>query len=44
VHEHWADTDVLNDRTPPNVMERGEGTGGPWGEAIPARFMGHATP
>jgi catechol 2,3-dioxygenase-like lactoylglutathione lyase family enzyme len=44
VHEHWADTDVLNARTPPSLLERGEGTGGPWGEAIPERFMGHATP
>jgi len=44
VHEHWADTDVLNAHTPPNVMERGEGTGGPWGQPIPPIFMGHATP
>ncbi|MBV8132065.1 MAG: VOC family protein, partial [Alphaproteobacteria bacterium] len=44
VHEHWADTDVLNAHTPPNRMERGEGTGGPWGQPIPQIFMGHASP
>ena len=44
VHEHWADTDVLNAHTPPNLLERGEGTGGPWGQPIPQIFMGHASP
>jgi len=44
VHEHWADTDVLNAHTPPNILERGEGTGGPWGQPIPQIFMGHASP
>jgi len=44
VHEHWADTDVLNAHTPPNLLERGEGTGGPWGQPIPQKFMGHASP
>ena len=44
VHEHWADTDVLNASTPPNHLERGAGTGGPWGQPIPQIFMGHASP
>ncbi len=44
VHEHWADTDVLNASTPPNRLERGAGAGGPWGQPIPAIFMGHASP
>ena len=44
VHEHWADTDVLNAHTPPNLIERGEGAGGPWGQPIPQIFMGHASP
>jgi catechol 2,3-dioxygenase-like lactoylglutathione lyase family enzyme len=43
VHEHWADTDVLNAETPPNLFGRGE-INGPWGDPIPAAFMGHATP
>ncbi len=41
VHEHWADTDVLNASVPPNLFARGE-IGGPWGEPIPPKFMGHA--
>ena len=42
--DYWADTDVLNAHTPPNLLERGEGTGGPWGQPIPQIFMGHASP
>ena len=41
VHEHWADTDVLNASVPPNLVGRHE-LNGPWGEPIPAKFMGHA--
>ena len=41
VHEHWADTDVLNASMPPNLIGRHE-LNGPWGEPIPAKFMGHA--
>ncbi len=44
VHEHWADTDVLNAKTPPNLVARGPGTAGPWGQQIPMAFAGHATP
>jgi catechol 2,3-dioxygenase-like lactoylglutathione lyase family enzyme len=44
VHEHWADTDVLNATAEPHLWDRHEGAGGPWGEPIPPRFMGHATP
>jgi hypothetical protein len=44
VHEHWADTDVLNARTPPNLVERGPGVSGPWGQPIPQIFLGHASP
>ncbi|MBV8889146.1 MAG: VOC family protein [Alphaproteobacteria bacterium] len=43
VHEHWADTDVLDASVPPNLFARGE-IDGPWGDPIPAVFMGHATP
>jgi catechol 2,3-dioxygenase-like lactoylglutathione lyase family enzyme len=41
VHEHWADTDVLNASVAPNLWGRGE-LNGPWGDPIPAKFMGHA--
>jgi catechol 2,3-dioxygenase-like lactoylglutathione lyase family enzyme len=44
VHEHWADTDVLNAKSPPGLIARGEGTGGPWGQQIPMSFAGHASP
>jgi catechol 2,3-dioxygenase-like lactoylglutathione lyase family enzyme len=44
VHEHWADTDVLNAHTPANLIERGPGTAGPWGQPLPEVFAGHASP
>ena len=39
VHEHWADTDVLNASVPPGLWGRGE-LNGPWGEPIPAQLHG----
>jgi len=44
VHEHWADSDVLNVHTPPNFVERGPELAGPWGQPIPEVFRGHASP
>jgi catechol 2,3-dioxygenase-like lactoylglutathione lyase family enzyme len=44
VHEHWADSDVLNAHTPANLIERGVGLAGPWGQPIPEIFRGHASP
>ena len=44
VHEHWADTDVLNSQTPPNFVDRKAGLNGPWGQPIPDIFIGHASP
>ena len=41
VHEHWADTDVLNASVPGNLIGRHE-LNGPWGEPIPDKFMHHA--
>jgi hypothetical protein len=41
VHEHWADTDVLNAGVPPELHSRND-INGPWGDPIPAKFMGHA--
>ena len=41
VHEHWADTDVLNASVPPNLISRDE-LAGPWGGPPPEKFMHHA--
>jgi catechol 2,3-dioxygenase-like lactoylglutathione lyase family enzyme len=41
VHEHWADTDVLNASVPPELHSRND-INGPWGDPIPPKFMGHA--
>ena len=43
VHEHWADTDVLNAHTPPNIIDRAAGIQGPWGQPIPDKFRGHVS-
>lgn len=44
VHEHWTDTDVLNNATAPNEFSAEEGLNSQWGEPAPAAFIGHATP
>ena len=44
VHEHWADTDVLNASARPGLNEAGASINGPWGEPIPGHFLGYATP
>lgn len=44
VHEHWTDTDVLNNRNTPNEFPAEEGLGSQWGEPAPAAFIGHASP
>jgi catechol 2,3-dioxygenase-like lactoylglutathione lyase family enzyme len=41
VHEHWADTDVLNASIAPNLISR-EDLAGPWGGPPPEKFMHHA--
>jgi hypothetical protein len=44
VHEHWTDTDVLNARTPPNLLPVEQGFASQWGEAPPQEFITHASP
>ena len=44
VHEHWTDTDVLNDRNQPNLLPAEVAFGSQWGSPAPAEFIGHATP
>ena len=42
VHEHWTDSDVLNARAAPGLIEAGKGTYAQWGESMPARFQTYA--
>lgn len=44
VHEHWTDTDVLNARTPPNLLSAEEGLQSQWGGPPPESFIAHAVP
>ena len=44
VHEHWTDSDRLNDQNPPNVVPAEEGFLSQWGEPVPERFINHSTP
>ena len=44
VHEHWTDTDVLNARTPPNLLSAEEGLSSQWGTPPPQSFVTHAIP
>lgn len=44
VHEHWTDSDRLNDRSPPNMVPAEEGFLSQWGEAVPDRFIAHSCP
>lgn len=43
VHEHWTDTDVLNNKTPPQLLSTDDGFDSQWGEAVPEAFITHAT-
>ena len=44
VHEHWTDTDVLNNRNAPNIVPAEVGLNSQWGAPAPAEFIEHATP
>ncbi len=44
VHEHWADTDMLNNQAKPNLLAAEVGLSSQWGEPAPAEFIAHATP
>lgn len=43
VHEHWTDSDRLNNQSPPNLVPVEEGFNSQWGEPVPDRFISHAT-
>jgi hypothetical protein len=44
VHEHWTDSDRLNDQNAPNLVAAEDGLDSQWGEPVPERFMSHSTP
>jgi hypothetical protein len=44
VHEHWADSDVLNIHNGSNSMPAHEALQSQWGEAAPQRFIEHTSP
>jgi len=44
VHEHWADTDMLNVHAQPNLLPAEVGLSSQWGEAVPQEFITHAIP
>jgi catechol 2,3-dioxygenase-like lactoylglutathione lyase family enzyme len=44
VHEHWTDTDVLNDQAKPHLIPAEEGLNSQWGEPAPQHFIEHAIP
>ena len=44
VHEHWADSDVLNASAKTNFLPAEEGLNSQWGEPVPEAFITHASP
>ena len=44
VHEHWADSDVLNETSGSNLLTPEEGLYNQWGPDIPQEFLEHITP
>jgi catechol 2,3-dioxygenase-like lactoylglutathione lyase family enzyme len=44
VHEHWTDSDRLNNKNPPNLVAAEDGLSSQWGEPVPERFISHSTP
>lgn len=44
VHEHWTDSDRLNNQNPPALVAAEDGLDSQWGEPVPERFISHSTP
>jgi catechol 2,3-dioxygenase-like lactoylglutathione lyase family enzyme len=44
VHEHWTDSDRLNNKNEPNLVAAEDGLDSQWGEPVPERFISHSTP
>ena len=43
VHEHWTDSDRLNNDTPANLVAFEDGLNSQWGDPIPEKFVAHAS-
>ena len=43
VHEHWTDSDLLNDQTPPRVVPSSQGLRSQWGPGAPQAFRDAAS-
>lgn len=44
VHEHWTDSDRLNNRNKPNLVSAEDGLDSQWGPRVPEAFINHSTP
>lgn len=44
VHEHWTDSDRLNNKNKANIMPAEDGLNSQWGEPAPDKFIGHSSP
>lgn len=44
VHEHWTDSDRLNNKNPPNLVAAEDGLDSQWGEPVPQEFINHSSP
>lgn len=44
VHEHWTDSDMLNDKNPSNLIAAEDGLDSQWGPRAPEEFINHSTP
>jgi hypothetical protein len=43
VHEHWTDSDRLNNQNPPTLISAEEGLDSQWGEPVPEKFINHSS-
>lgn len=44
VHEHWTDSDRLNNKNPPNLIPAEDGLTSQWGDPAPQEFIDHVSP
>ena len=44
VHEHWTDSDLLNNEAPSNLIAAEDGLTSQWGDPAPQKFIDHSSP